>query len=185
MIKVFTGPMFSGKSSLLVEEYNKIWNKAKVVCFKPDNDTRDHGVIKTRNFGNGISSICITDLKEIKKHINKNIRTIFIDEIQFIKGNARDLLDLSLKKGIDIYVAGLNMTSEQESFGIMPYVLAAADEITVVKGVCFDCNKPNASYTYYEKNDKTNEILIGSDGYIPLCATCLNEREKKKRKKSK
>lgn len=185
MIKVFTGPMFSGKSALLVSEYNKMWNKSKVVCFKPENDTRDYGIIKTKNCADGIAAICINDLKEIKKHINKNIKTIFIDEIQFIKGEANNLLDLSLKKGIDVYVAGLNMTSEQECFGIMPYVLSVADEITMVKGICFDCNKLNASYTYYEKNDKSGEILIGDDGYISLCATCLNEREKKKKKKSK
>jgi thymidine kinase len=181
MINVFSGPMFSGKSSLLIEEYNKIWNKKNILCFKPVKDTRDNGVLKTRNSEEGIPSVCINDLKEIKKFVNKNTKTIFIDEIQFINGDAQELLNLSIKKEIDIYVAGLNLTSEQKNFGIMPSILAIADEITITKAVCFDCNKPIAAYTYYENDDKSGEILVGNDGYIPLCGKCLNSRHKKKK----
>lgn len=180
MINVFAGPMFSGKSSLLIEEYNKIWNKKNIVCFKPLKDTRDKAVLKARNSEEEIPAICIENLSEIKKHITKNTKTIFIDEAQFINGNAQELLNLSIKKDIDIYVSGLNLTSEQRNFGIMPDILAIANEINITKAVCYDCNKPNAAYTYYQNDDKLEEILVGSDGYIPLCSNCLNQRKKKK-----
>ena len=35
MIKTFVGPMHSGKTAALMLEYNKIYNKEHVKCFKP------------------------------------------------------------------------------------------------------------------------------------------------------
>ena len=48
MIKLYTGPMFSGKSDELLKEYDKKYHKSKILLFKPKIDTRDYGVIKTR-----------------------------------------------------------------------------------------------------------------------------------------
>ena len=48
MIKVFTGPMFSGKSDALLNEYDKRYHKSRILLFKPKMDTRDYGVVKTR-----------------------------------------------------------------------------------------------------------------------------------------
>lgn len=174
MIHVKTGPMFSSKSAVMIERYNNIWNKEKVMCFKPKKDDRDFGIIKSRTSDTQINAICIKNLEEIYNYINPNIRTIFIDEIQFLEGDVYVLLDLSINHDIDIYASGLNMTSEQVPFGIMPNVMAIADEITILKASCFDCNK-DACYSYYEAG-KTEEVVVGSDGYIPLCASCLKKR---------
>ena len=35
MITTFTGPMFSGKSTGLLNAYETIWNKTNIVAFKP------------------------------------------------------------------------------------------------------------------------------------------------------
>lgn len=176
MIHVKTGPMFSSKSASLIERYNNIWNKEKVMCFKPKVDDRDMGIIKSRTSDIKIPAICINNLDEIYDHIDEKTRTIFIDEIQFLDGDVSVLLNLSINNDIDFYISGLNMTSEQKPFGIMPQVLAVADEIEILPASCFDCNK-DASYSYYEAGDKSGTILVGSDGYIPLCASCLKKRQ--------
>ena len=179
MIKVYTGPMFSGKSNGLLNAYDNIWNKDNILAFKPKTDTRDLGIIKSRKSSIKISAICINDLKEIKKYLKKNTKTIFIDEIQFLTGDVSEILDLSIKKDIDFYISGLNMTSEQKPFGIMPNVLAIADDIYIYRAVCFDCNR-DAEYSYYE-HEKNKDNLIGSKGYIPLCKNCLKKKRKKRR----
>lgn len=178
MIHVKTGPMFSSKSAVLIERYNNIWNKEKVVCFKPRVDDRDFGIIKSRTTDTKIDAYCIRDLSEIYSYINDQTRTIFIDEIQFLTGDVSVLLDLSINRDIDFYVSGLNMTSEQVPFGLMPQVLAVADEIEILRASCFDCNK-DAQFSYYEAGGKESTILVGSDGYIPLCASCLKKRREK------
>ena len=173
MIKVFTGPMFSGKSDMLLKEYDKKYHKSKILLFKPKIDTRDLGVVKTRN-GKEIPAIIISDLKDIKKHLTDKITTIFIDEANFLTGDINILNELSIDKDLDIFISGLNMTSDQEPFGIMPQIMAIADEIVLLHASCNECNR-DASFTYYE--GKKDTILVGSSGYIALCARCLRRKK--------
>lgn len=173
MIKVFTGPMFSGKSDELLKEYDKKYHKSKILLFKPKIDTRDLGIIKSRN-NKEYPAILINDLKEIKKYLNNNITTIFLDEANFIKGEVSILNKLNIENDLDIFIAGLNMTSEQIPFGIMPQILAIADEIVMLKASCNDCNR-DAMYTYYE-GGKSSDILVGNNNYKALCRVCLRKR---------
>ena len=173
MIKVFTGPMFSGKSDALLKEYDKKYHKSKILLFKPKIDTRDLGVVKTRN-GKEIPAILISDLKDIKKYLNDKITTVFIDEANFLNGNIKYLVDLSIKEDLDIYISGLNQTSEQEPFGIMAEILAIADDVVMMHASCNECNR-DANYTYYE-GDKKDTILVGNSGYIALCSRCLRKK---------
>ena len=77
MIKVFTGPMFSGKSDALLNEYDKRYHKSRILLFKPKMDTRDYGVVKTRK-GKEINAILVDDIKDIPSYITDKINTIFI-----------------------------------------------------------------------------------------------------------
>lgn len=174
MIKTFTGPMHSGKTAAMIMAYNKIWNKEHVLCCKPRMDTRDKGVFKSKDFGEEIEAICVDTFEEIYDLVNDNVRSLFIDEVQMIKGNVNILTYLSITKDLDIYMAGLNMTSEQEPFLNMPQILAISDEIEVIKASCYDCGR-EASYTYFEGNKKAS-ILVGDEGYLPLCFRCLKKR---------
>ena len=76
---------------------------------------------------------------------------------------------------LDIYIAGLNMTSEQKPFGIMPQILSIANEIVMMKASCNECNR-DAIYTYYE-GKKNKDILVGNEGYSALCARCLQKKK--------
>ena len=175
MIKTFTGPMFSGKTTALLSTYFNMWNKKNILCFKPKMNVRDDG-IKSKNIKENVSAIEIEDLSEIYDYLKKNTRTIFIDEANFLKGDVGVLSSLSIDKNIDVYVCGLNMTSEQKPFGIMPDILAISDCIEIKKGYCTNCNRP-ASYTYFEGN-KDSDIVVGDDGYVTLCEECLRVRRK-------
>lgn len=177
MIKVYTGPMYSGKSTVIIDSYMNVWNKEETLCFKPEIDNRDQSVIKSRNIEKVIKAIAINNLDEIKPYLTKKVKTIFIDEVQFLKGDVNLLLELSLTKGINFYIAGLNMTSEQILFGIMPQILAIADEIKIFKANCYLCHKP-ASYTCYN-GEKEVDVLVGNEGYIPLCGECLLKKRKR------
>ena len=171
MITTFTGPMHSGKSESMIRYYNKIYNKDSILVFKPKVDTRDDGVIKSKGSSKSIDAICIRDLREIPDYVNEDITNIFIDEIQFMKGSVKVLLKLSIMDDIDIYCAGLNMTSEQEPFGIIPQILAISDKIINTYSSCNVCGR-KAVYTYYDGN-KESDVLVGDAGYMSLCRRCL------------
>lgn len=177
MIRTFTGPMHSGKTAAMIVEYNKIYNKEHVKCFKPAVDTRDYGILKSKDFDIEIPAIVINSFDDILKYVDKGVRSIFIDEVQMLEGNYNILSYLSICLDIDVYVAGLNMTSEQESFGVMPYILAISDEVNIIRASCFDCGR-EAQYTYYI-GQKDDEVLVGDKGYLPLCPRCLLKRRGK------
>ena len=171
MIKVFTGPMFSGKTNGLINVYDNMWNKDIIQCFKPKIDNRDYGIIKSRNNKTEIKAILIEDLKELREKLRENVTTIFIDEFQFLQGNVKELAHMSIYEDKDFYISGLNMTSELEPFGIMPDIMAIADEITFYDATCFYCNKP-AKFTLYRGNIEKTAILVGNDEYVPTCGKC-------------
>ena len=174
MIKTYTGPMHSGKTSAMITDYFKIWNKEHVKVFKPSCDSRDYGEMRSKDFVGGIPAICIDKFEDILNYLDEKTRTIFIDEVQLLTGSVSVLTYLSVVYDMDIYLAGLDMTSEQEPFLIMPQILAISDEIKFVKASCFDCGR-ESSYTYYEGN-KDGAVKVGDEGYFPLCARCLLKR---------
>ena len=182
MIKVFTGPMYASKSYGLINTYLKLINEEKdnIVCFKPSKDTRDKAKIKSRVIKTTLDAIVIKDFSEIKWHINEKTKVILIDEAQFISGDTQELLWLTIYNKIDIYIAGLNLTSELTPFNSMPNILSIATDVVNLYADCEDCGK-DAEYTYCLVNKK-DEILVGSDEYIPLCRDCLYKRLKSKEK---
>ena len=174
MIKTFVGPMHSGKTAALMLEYNKFYNKEHVKCFKPILDTRDVGYIRSNDFDVKIPCIGIVKFSDILKYIDDGVKTVFIDEAQFLKGSVAPLLKLSMEMDIDVYVVGLNMTAELKPFLVMPNIMAISDEVSVIKASCYDCGR-DANYTYYEGTKAT--IVVGNQGYFPLCSKCYNIRK--------
>ena len=176
MIHTFTGPMHSGKSLELINLYKRIYRKDLVQAFKPRKDKRDLDQIKSHETDYSISAIYIDDLSEIKEYIKeKNIHTVFIDEANMLTGDTSELVDLSVLCDIDFYIAGLNLTGEQKTFGIMGDILAVSDTITTIPGFCDQCNKP-AAYSYYLGDDSLDDIVPGDEMYLTLCTKCLRKK---------
>lgn len=171
MIKVITGAMFSGKSFELIELL-KALDMNTVKIFKPNIDTRDKGIIKSRATSKTYTALLIDDLKEIPQYIDNNTKTIVIDETQFLTGDISIIVDLHLK-GYDFIIAGLNLTSERKPFGLMRDIMCIATDIKILKAKCICCDRINADYTYSIKNKK-EDILVGKY-YIPICRECLGE----------
>lgn len=175
MITSFVGPMYAGKSDYLISVYKGIWNKEHVMAFKPKKDTRDGEFIISKNYEEKIPAKLIENISEIPKLIEgKEIRTIFIDEAQFLEGDVSIITDLSVLYDIDFYIAGLNMTSEQRPFDKMPEILAISNEIKNITGSCQDCSRPSV-YTWYLLGEKTESVKPGND-YVSVCPTCLRKR---------
>lgn len=174
MIRTFTGPMHSGKTEHMLDVYNKIYNKECIKVFKPLKDTRDFCMMKSKTYEQEVSAIGIERFEEILDYIDAKTRTIFLDEVQLMKGNLSVLSYLSIAEDMDVYLGGLNMTSEQDPFLLMPQVLAISDKVENIPASCYDCGR-EATLTYYEF-EKSDAIKVGDEGYFPLCARCLVKR---------
>ena len=174
-INVYTGPMFSGKTNALLSAYERATiAKKKVKAFKPQIDNRfGDNVIKSRRFGE-IEAINISSLNELRKY---DADVYIIDEFQFLKGDIRIIQDMVDEKGKVFHISGLDLTAEKKPFGLMPQLLAIADNIEKFVSICHDCTEENAIYSYY-LGKKDTDIVVGNHEYIPLCRKCMQKRIK-------
>lgn len=179
-ITVYTGPMFCGKSDSLITAYEKsIIAGKQVLAFKPKQDTRTDGTIKSRN-GGEIPAISIEKIEELKRY---DTEVYIVDEFQFLNGDPMVIQEMACQGKI-FYIAGLNMTSEGKPFGHMPELLAIAEKRISLTAICSKCKEDNATYSFYLGNDKDGKtVLVGDKNYIPLCtedwSKAMAERENK------
>lgn len=140
MITLFTGPMFSNKSARLIETYIDVYDYAKVLAFKPSKDSRDKTQIKSRSYIKTVEATVIDKFEDILKYLNDSSKVIVIDEVQFLKGNSKVLLELS-NKGYEIYVAGLLLDSDLNIFGETSKIMYFADKVEILNSTCKYCRK--------------------------------------------
>jgi thymidine kinase len=109
-------------------------------------------------------------------HLSIDTEVIGIDESQlFHKEYTLNVVNSLLRMGITVVCSGLDMTYEGKPFGVMPYLMAIADEVNKLHAVCEDCGED--AYISYRINSCTDEVQIGGkDSYIALCRQCYYKR---------
>lgn len=140
MITLFTGPMFSNKSGRLIETYVDIYNTDKILCFKPSKDSRDKTKIISRTYIRTIEAIVISSFNDILKYLDDEKKVIFIDEVSFLSGDSKILLELS-NKGYEVYIAGLLLDSDLNLFGETSKIMYFADRVEILESSCTYCRK--------------------------------------------
>ena len=178
-IIVYTGPMFSSKSVMLFFAYDKsrIANK-NVLAFKPKRDNRfGEDVIKSRSLEQTLKAINISNISELLQY---DADVYIIDEFQFLEGDIFVIQEMA-NQGKIFHISGLDKTAEGKPFGLMPALLAIADQVNKGVAICNDCKQENATMSYF-LGKKDSDIRIGDNEYIPLCRSCWARRMEWKEK---
>jgi thymidine kinase len=172
------GPMFSGKTTKLIELYNNCvsnYGQEKCLAFNYKLDTR-YGInqIITHD-GKKIDCISIIDIdnfitNELTRLLILNAQYIFINEAQFFTNIDSVVLHLHniLKK--DVILCGIDLDYKREKFGSMMNLVSSATKVYALKGVCKLC--AGASEFSHRTVANSLQILIGYSQYIPLCEKC-------------
>lgn len=176
-IIVFTGPMFSGKTTALIKKHDELIQQNKtVLVLKPAIDDRYSQNAIVSHDKNTVTAVNINNLEDARELIHKS-EYIFLDEAQFLP---RDTVNnvLSWKaKGKSFVIAGLDMDYLSNPFGIIPDIINIADEVVFLNGVCDICNNPSTNT--FRKNTNKKLILIGEKTeYAGLCKTCFLQNTK-------
>ena len=178
-INVFTGPMKCGKTQKILDEAQRQQIAGKdIKVFKPKLDNRFSNSEVVSRKGYKLDAIEINNIEEID---NYDADVYVIDEFQFLKGDLAELNRLA-KKGKKFFISGLNLTSERKPFGKMGDLLCMSDNVQILTSVCEVCRNDNAIYTYYKGDNKTGDILVGEDCYIPVCRKCYDKLMAEKKK---
>ena len=196
--KLFTGPMFAGKTRRLVHELEKfVLAKKHVAWFEPKRDTRggSHSNFITQRMEELKNSECVnsynfSDPNEIiqtvlnlqKRHVS--IACIFIDEyfmVPFTKQFFYDYQNSGLKD-IPMVFAGLTVGWDATMLATAAIVIPFMDEINKEDAICMKCGKP-ANYYYYkgglEAWNAAKDPIDNGQCYEVLCHDCYIKETKK------
>ena len=183
-ITTIVGAMAAGKTEKLIETYREAKEKGlNVSVFKPLMDSRSQvDRVESRN-GNTAPATAIDSLMDIVYNEDEEnpYDIVLIDESQFFL-DPKDLhvLEGMAIVGIDVYLFGLDMTSEKELFGQMGDVMGMSDDVIKLKAKCTECGD-EARYTFYKEGNKSNDIEVGDlDVYDSLCRVCYHTKQGEK-----
>lgn len=183
---VICGPMYSGKTSELLS-FVEIFHlgKKNYKAFKPFIDKRYENDFIVSHNKTKVKAFSIKNSEEILNHIEGNEEAVFIDEIQFIDENLKNVIQKLINKGIHVYCSGLDLSFKNNHFYTTTLIMAYADEIIKKKSVCHSCGEYKGTITYKKYSDNEQEIDVGGfEKYISVCRDCyleLNEIDKTKK----
>lgn len=177
MLKIRTGPMFSGKTTWLVKKLQKENGKIlKITFFLDDRKTLNCDSNTSTHNKNLNINIKNTDYKKVKnlfecKDIDK-YDIIGIDEAQFFE-DLVEFVDFCLKKGKKVYCVGLNLDFNKNIFGKIHLLKYLSSEYKVLSSKCYFCGKEaNFTKLFLNKTNYDENILIGGDDiYKASCDT--------------
>lgn len=176
-LTVNVGPMFSGKSTLLIQQGEKHLKAAqRVLYIKAAFDNRFSKNEIVTHSGRKVKALNLELNTDLKAVIDvKNIDVVLIDEIQFFNNNIIDGIWWLLEHGIKVYASGLDLNYLGEGFDITKNLMSIADNINKLKGICQHCGS-DSMVTAKKKAAGLNVdriIELGAEEkYIPLCRRC-------------
>lgn len=174
-LSLILGPMFSGKSTKLIQIINKYktLNK-KMLIIKPSIDNRytTTADICTHNMQTQ-SCICIDHLAldivfDMDDYTTSNI--IIIEEGQFFENIYQTICQMLTDKKL-IYISALNGDSNRELFGDIYKLIPICDNIEFLQSLCLDCSDGTpAIFSKRLNTNNQNKILVaGSTEYKAVC----------------
>lgn len=182
MAKVYFhyGSMSSGKSAfLLTSAYNYKERGMGTLILKPMVDTRDSPGEVVSRVGLRQEANIITpdmDIFEFFKYANsvKDIHCVYVDEAQFLKQeNIMQLCKIADLYDVPVMCYGLRTDFRGELFEGSKYLLAIADKLEELKGVCH-CGKKATMVARVDEEGNAvtdgNQVEVGgNDRYVSLC----------------
>ena len=180
-IELIIGPMFSGKSTRLIELMRKYVYKAKktiMVKFFADQRYTEKSEVVTHDLIKYDSINC----KILRDSFDtlKQYDVIGIDEGQFFEDLVEVCEELALMGKI-VLIAALNGDFRMEPFPVIQRIISKSDKIKLLKAYCFNCHKDAKFSLRIVQSNET--VLIGAgEAYKPACREChkyfSTEREK-------
>lgn len=173
--------MNSGKTTALIQSnYNYHERGMKTLVIKPSIDDRDGvNIIKSRI---GIETDAIvfspdSDLYQLIRdyHVEESLGCVFVDESQFMTKEQVDQLAFKVVDGLNIPVLcyGLRTDFQGEVFPGSARLLAIADKLVELKGICW-CGRKATCVLRLDSNGKVirdgEQVVIGGNNlYTSVC----------------
>lgn len=136
-LHVIAGCMSSGKTGELIRLLSRhAVTGDTIALYKHDVDSRDGCKARSR-LGTEMEARVVGHPSEID---GDGCRVVAIEEAQFFGEDLAPVVRGLLADGHLVYVTGLNQDFRGEPFGVMPTLMAFADEISLLTAICQKCH---------------------------------------------
>ena len=179
-LEIAIGPMFSGKTSWLLEIYNQhTFCSKNVVVINHSEDIRYHETMLSTHDKKMIPCVQTADLFETEKNQGLfkkayDADVVLINEGQFFEGIIDFVNNMLLKKKL-IYICGLDGDFRRQKFGELLDLIPLCDKVYKLRTLCAICR--NGTRAIFSKRliDDNSQKVIGSDIYQPVCRKCYQD----------
>jgi thymidine kinase len=179
-LEIILGPMFSGKTTRLLEVYNHYsYINKNIAVLNYAEDKRYHESMLSTHDHKMIPCIMTLDLNDVWKN-EKNMHyrelhkadVVLINEGQFFKDLKTVVLDMVEHQYKTVYICGLDGDFKRQKFGEILDLVPYCDIVTKLKSLCSVCKNGKRALFSHRVTEDTNQISIGSSNYKPLCRSC-------------
>jgi len=193
-LEIILGSMYSGKSTRLVEIYNqcKFCNISVAVINHTIDNRYDQELLATHDkvkipcmktetlMDLWIESLNLDDhfviVPRIKdKFVIIGSEVILINEGQFFP-DLEKFVRLLLNEGKKVYICGLDGDFERKKFGQILDLIPLCDKVTKLTSLCSLCKNGTPGIFSMRLTDETDQTVVGSDNYIPVCRKCYSNK---------
>lgn len=176
---LYIGPMYAGKSSKLIQCYNKgIENQEHVIVLTHSNENRysndevsTHDLVKVKS----LKYNSIDTFIQEQQFTLTSCDTILIDEAQFFP-DLMKCIELVEKYNKSVYIFGLDGDFQRQKFGNILDLIPFCDKIEKLYARCHECNN-NAIFSHRIIKEKEQIVVGNKDIYIPLCRKCYKNKQ--------
>ncbi|MCH2021770.1 MAG: thymidine kinase [Saprospiraceae bacterium] len=164
-LNLIMGPMFSGKSTILLTRYRRYQiagKKCLLIKYAKDSRYTDSEEMLVTHDQISYRATSCNKLAEVHDYV-QDYDVICIDEIQFYE-DASYYCDLWANSNKIVEVCGLNGDYQRKPFEQISILVPLADDISFVTAVCKATGK-DACFTMRLSDEKEQEVIGSTDKY--------------------
>ena len=195
-LEIILGPMFSGKTSRLVEIFKqcKFCNMSVAVINHCIDNRYDDELLSThdkimipcikteRLFDIWTDSIDMEDNVAVIPRIKDKFKVatsdvILINEGQFFP-DLEEFVKCLLSENKQVYICGLDGDFERKKFGQILDLIPLCDKVHKLSSLCSLCKNGTKGIFSMRLTSEKEQTVVGSENYIPVCRTCYEKSTK-------
>ena len=185
-LEIILGPMFSGKTTQLIQIYNNYtYIGKKVVVVNYADDKRYHETMLSTHDRKMIPCISTTDISDMWQNpLYENYDdlreadVILINEGQFFENLKKTVIEMIDEKHKIVYICGLDGDFRRNKFGELLHLIPYCNKVNKLSSLCAGCKNGTKGIFSCRITNEKSQVVIGSDNYKPLCRKCYNDSEK-------
>uniref|UniRef100_A0A6C0HZA0 thymidine kinase n=1 Tax=viral metagenome TaxID=1070528 RepID=A0A6C0HZA0_9ZZZZ len=185
ILHLYLGPMFSGKTTKLIQIYKtRTYIGKKVVVLNYSRDKRYSDSMLSTHDKMMIPCIFTDTLSDIWKNADnifyqaiQDADTILINEGQFFPDIYQCVIEMVEDCNKEVHICGLDGDFQRNVFGSLLQLIPYCNTVEKLNALCADCRDGTNALFSYRISQEMQQVVIGSDNYKPLCRDCYNTQK--------